>query len=73
MGNVGADDVLRLSVKRHPGRGAGLSILHQGLRFWRRPRRLQFFQLPAMPGERGRPRRPLRGKSLFHGQGGIAA
>jgi hypothetical protein len=32
-----------------------------------------FFQLSAMPGERVRPRRLLRGKSLFHGQGGIAA
>jgi Protein of unknown function (DUF3551) len=35
---VGADGGLRrLGGRRHPGRGAGLSILHQGLRFRRRP------------------------------------
>jgi hypothetical protein len=52
---VGADGGLRrLGVKRHPGRGAGLSILYQGLRFRRRPRRLQFFELPCQASASGR-------------------
>jgi len=72
-GNVGPDGGLRrLNVMRHAGGGAGLSILHQGLQFRRRPRRLQLLQLSAMPGERVRPRRLLRGKSIFHCQAGIA-
>src|SRR5882672_10926328 len=41
------------------------SVLHQELRLWRRPRRLQFCELSAMPGDGFRTSGLLRRKPLF--------
>jgi hypothetical protein len=66
-GILGADGLRGcLDDGRATGCGTGLSILHQGLRFRRRPRRLQFFQPATVPGDRLRPGRLLRGKSYFN-------
>jgi Protein of unknown function (DUF3551) len=44
---LGAGSLLRrLDDRRVARRGAKLSVLHQGLRFRRTSRRLQFFELP---------------------------
>src|SRR6266542_3319250 len=47
-------------------------LLHQGLRFRRRCRRLQFFVAGAVSGDRLRARCELRCKPLFQRQGGHA-
>jgi len=54
-----------LGACAHDRHGAGLSVLHQELRLWRRTRRLQFCELPAMPGDRLGAPRLLRRQSLF--------
>ena len=54
-------------------RGGRTSLLHPGLRFRRRRRRLQFFIPLAVSGDGFRTRRHLRRKSLFQRQGGGAA
>ena len=55
------------------GGGGRASLLHQGLRFWRRCWRLQFFVAGAVSGDRLRARCVLRCKSLFQREGGNAA
>src|SRR6266852_4282121 len=50
-----------------------LPLLHQGLRFRRRPRRLQFLELPAVPGDGLRPGCLLRREPPLQRQGGNAA
>src|SRR5258707_295071 len=54
------------------GGGARVSLLHQGLRFRRRWRRLQFFVAGTVSGNRLRARCVFRCESLFQRQGGNA-
>ena len=69
---VAADPEGVLADFADAGGGARLSLLHQGLRFRRRCRRLQFFVAGAVSGNRLRARCKLRCESLFQRQGGHA-